>query len=71
MKTSEFERKFDAGEAILGDVDGRRRGVPILRRGASTSTFPPGASRRWTAKPAASARQALVKLWIAERLDKT
>ncbi len=42
MKASEFDRKFDAGEDCRATSTGRRRGVPILRRGASTSTFPLG-----------------------------
>ena len=71
MKAREFEDRFDAGEDVSADVDWSRA------RRANTETrrvnvdFPAWviSSLDRQARELGVTRQALIKLWIAERLQ--
>jgi hypothetical protein len=70
MKAKTFDRKFDAGEDVSDQIDwskARRRNVDIRRVNVD---FPAwvvdGLDRQ--AERLGVTRQALIKLWIAEKL---
>ena len=69
MKAGEFGAKFDAGEDISEFVDWLKMQRPGRK---STSISLAKSSRRWTreAQRLGVTRQALVKLWVAERLGR-
>ncbi len=72
MKASEFDRKFDAGEDVSGEVDWskmRRPGRETRRVNVDFPAWVVEALDR-EAQRLGVTRQALVKLWIAERLDR-
>ncbi len=73
MKASEFDRKFDAGEDISGDVDWSKARRPNLAPRRVNVDFPAWVVEALDREAGrlGVTRQALVKLWIAERLDKT
>jgi hypothetical protein len=70
MKASEFDRKFDAGEDITADLDLSAAGRPGLRPRRVNVDFPSWMveSLDREAKRLGVTRQAVIKLWIAERL---
>ena len=72
MKASEFDRKFDASEDISGDVDLSKARRPSLapRRSSHFPAWVVEALDREAGRLGVT-RQALVGLWIAERLGKT
>ena len=72
MKARDFEQKFDAGADVAGDVDWGKARRPNLELKRVNVDFP-----LWVvealdreARCLGVSRQALVKLWIAERLGK-
>ena len=71
MKARDFDQKFDAGADVSGDVDRKRARRPNLELKRVNVDFP-----AWVVEALDQARrlgvtrQALVKLWIAERLEK-
>jgi hypothetical protein len=72
MKARDFEQKFDAGADVSGDVDwgdARRPNLALKRVNVDFPAWVVEALDR-EARRLAVTRQALVKLWIAERLDK-
>jgi hypothetical protein len=72
MKTRDFDQKFDAGADISGDVDwGKARG-PNLEPKRVNVDFPAWVVEALDrgARRLGVTRQALVKLWIAERLER-
>jgi hypothetical protein len=72
MKADEFDKKFDAGEDVSGDVDwskARRPNLAIRRVNVDFPAWVVEALDREAARLGVT-RQALIKLWIAERLDK-
>ena len=61
MKTTEFDKKFDAGEDVSGAIDwsqARRPNDQPKREGLDKQARHLGVTR-----------QSLIKLWIAERLQ--
>lgn len=72
MKASEFDRKFDAGEDISGDVDWSKARRPNLAPRRVNVDFPAWVVEALDREAGrlGVTRQALVKLWIAERLGK-
>ena len=70
MKASEFDRKFDAGEDITADLDLSAARRPGLRPRRVNVDFPSWMveSLDREAKRLGVTRQAVIKLWIAERL---
>ena len=73
MKASEFDRKFDAGEDISGDVDWSKARRPNLAPRRVNVDFPAWVVEALDREAGrlGVTRQALVKLWIADRLGKT
>ena len=70
MKASELDRKFDAGEDITADLDLSAANRPGLRPRRVNVDFPSWMveSLDREAKRLGVSRQAVIKLWIAERL---
>ena len=70
MKATEFDRKFDAGEDMSAEVDwSRARRLNVETRRVNVD-FPAwvvsGLDRQ--ARKLGITRQALIKMWIADRL---
>ena len=72
MKAKEFDRRFDAGEDITGDLDlaGLRR--PALEQRRVNVDFPSWIieSLDREARRLGVTRQSIIKVWIAERLER-
>jgi hypothetical protein len=72
MKASELDKKFDAGEDITGELDltGARR--PLREQRRVNVDFPSWMveSLDREAKRLGVTRQSIIKVWIAERLEK-
>jgi hypothetical protein len=72
MKADEFDRKFDAGEDMTGDLDldGLRR--PALEQRRVNVDFPSWMieSLDREARRLGVTRQSIIKVWIAERLER-
>ncbi len=71
MKATEFDRKFDKGEDVSEHVDwlkAKRPNVQVKRVNVDFPTWVvDGLDRQ--ARHLGVTRQALIKLWIAERLQ--
>ena len=72
MKAREFDEKFDAGEDVSGDVDWTKARRPNLELKRVNVDFPAWVVEALDreARRLGVTRQALVKLWIAERLER-
>jgi hypothetical protein len=72
MKAREFEKKFDAGEDVSGDIDWVQARRPNLVARRVNVDFPAWVVEALDreARRLGVTRQALVKLWIAERLGR-
>jgi hypothetical protein len=72
MKAEEFDRKFDTGEDVTGDLDldGLRR--PALEQRRVNVDFPSWMieSLDREARRLGVTRQSIIKVWIAERLER-
>ncbi len=71
MKAGEFDRKFDAGEDVGGRVDWSKAKRPNEQVKRVNVDFPAWVVARLDgqARHLGVTRQALIKLWIAERLQ--
>ena len=72
MKTAEFDRRFDAGEDVSDQVDwesARRVNQEPRRVNVDFPTWMVAALDRESGRLGVS-RQALIKVWIAERLER-
>ncbi|MCO5162546.1 MAG: BrnA antitoxin family protein [Mesorhizobium sp.] len=71
MKASEFEERFDAGEDVAEHVDWSKARRPNVESRRVNIDFPAWVVQGLDqeARRLGVTRQALVKLWIAERLD--
>ena len=71
MKATEFDRKFDEGEDVSDHVDWSKAKRPNVQVKRVNVDFPAwvvdGLDRQ--ARHLGVTRQALIKLWIAERLQ--
>jgi hypothetical protein len=71
MKATEFDRAFDDGQDISSHVDWKNARRPNVEMRRVNVDFPAwvveGLDRQ--ARRLGVTRQALIKLWIAERLD--
>ena len=71
MKATEFDRKFDKGEDVSDHVDWSKAKRPNVQVKRVNVDFPKwvvdGLDRQ--ARHLGVTRQALIKLWIAERLQ--
>lgn len=73
MKTSEFDRKFDEGvEDIVDDLDLTSARRPMLEARRVNVDFPAWmvTSLDKEAKRLGVTRQSVIKMWIAERLER-
>ena len=72
MKARDFDQRFDAGADVSGDVDWGKSRRPNLEPKRVNVDFPAWVVEALDreARRLAVTRQALVKLWIAERLEK-
>jgi hypothetical protein len=72
MKARDFDAKFDAGADVSGDVDWTKARRPNLELKRVNVDFPAWVVEALDreARRLGVTRQALVKLWIAERLGK-
>lgn len=71
MKATEFDERFDAGEDVSADVDwskARRLNVEAKRVNVDFPTWVVSGIDR-QARKLGITRQALIKIWIAERLQ--
>jgi hypothetical protein len=71
MKATEFDERFDAGEDVSADVDwskARRLNVEAKRVNVDFPTWVVSGLDR-QARKLGITRQALIKIWIAERLQ--
>jgi hypothetical protein len=72
MKARDLDEKFDAGADVSGDVDWAKSRRPNLKLRRVNVDFPSWVIEALDreAQRLGVTRQALVKLWIAERLGK-
>jgi hypothetical protein len=72
MKASDFDEKFDAGKDVSDDVDWTKARRPNLELKRVNVDFPAWVVEALDreARRLGVTRQALVKLWIAERLGR-
>ena len=72
MKARDFDEKFDSGADVSGDVDWTKARRPNLEFKRVNVDFPAWVveSLDREARRLGVTRQALVKLWIAERLER-
>jgi hypothetical protein len=72
MKARDFDQKFDAGADVSGDVDWGKARRPNVEPKRVNVDFPAWVVEALDreARRLGVTRQALVKLWIAERLGK-
>jgi hypothetical protein len=73
MKARDFDEKFDSGADVSGDVDWAKARRPNLELRRVNVDFPAWVVEALDreARRLGVTRQALVKLWIAERLERT
>ena len=71
MNSSEFDRRFDAGEAVLGALDLNAVARPRIQQKRVNVDFP-----LWMvelldreATRLGVTRQSIIKVWLAERLE--
>lgn len=72
MKTSEFDRRFDEGEDVSDALDFTRARRPGLESHRVNVDFPVWMveSLDREARRLGVTRQSIIKMWIAERLEK-
>jgi hypothetical protein len=71
MKASDFDKKFDKGDDVTGLLDLSRAGRPGLEQKRVNVDFPAWMvqSLDREARRLGVTRQALIKLWLADKLD--
>jgi hypothetical protein len=72
MKASEFDRKFDEGQDVTGELDLSRVRRPAKEQRRVNVDFPEWMIRSLDreAKRLGVTRQSVIKIWIAERLER-
>ena len=72
MKASEFDRKFDAGDDVTADLDLSRARRPGEEQRRVNVDFPAWMieSLDREARRLGVTRQSIIKVWIAERLER-
>ncbi len=72
MKAKAFDKKFDAGEEIVGDLDLSKAKRPNREQKRVNVDFPVWMveSLDREARHLGVTRQSIIKVWIAERLEK-
>ncbi|NKQ36834.1 MAG: CopG family transcriptional regulator [Chloroflexi bacterium] len=73
MKASEIDEKFDAGESILDQLDLTKVRKPVLEQKRVNVDFPIWMINALDkeAKRLGVTRQSIIKIWLAERLEKS
>lgn len=73
MKAKTFDKKFDEGKSILGDLDLSKAKRPNQEQKRVNVDFPLWMihSLDKEAKRLGVPRQAIIKIWLAERLQKS
>ena len=72
MKASEFDRKFDAGDDVTAELDLSRARRPGQEQRRVNVDFPAWMveSLDQEARRLGVTRQSIIKVWIAERLER-
>ena len=72
MKAEEFDKKFDAGQNLLDDLDLSRARRPEQEQKRVNVDFPVWMiqSLDKEARRLGVTRQSVIKMWLAERLEK-
>jgi hypothetical protein len=72
MKARDFDRKFDEGEAVTGDLDLSKVRKPAQEQRRVNVDFPSWMiqSLDREARRLGVTRQSIIKVWIAERLER-
>jgi hypothetical protein len=72
MKTSDFDRKFDEGEDVTADLDLSKARRPSQEQRRVNVDFPAWMVEALDreAKRLGVTRQSIIKVWIAERLER-
>jgi hypothetical protein len=72
MKASEFDRRFDAGEDVTAELDISKARRPALEQRRVNVDFPVWMVRALDreASRLGVTRQSIIKMWLAERLEK-
>jgi len=72
MKTSEFDKKFDKGENVTGHLDLSKARRPEQEQKRVNVDFPVWMIQLLDreAKRLGVPRQSIIKIWVAERLEK-
>jgi hypothetical protein len=73
MKASEFDKKFDAGENVLSDLDvagARRPGEETKRINVDFPAWMVAALDR-EARRLGVTRQSIIKMWLAEHMQQS
>lgn len=73
MKATEFDKKFDAGESVLDQLDLTKVRKPVLEQKRVNVDFPIWMINALDkeAKRLGVTRQSIIKIWLAERLEKS
>jgi hypothetical protein len=73
MKARDFDKKFDRGESILSQLDLSKATCPDQEQRRVNVDFPTWMIQSLDneARRLAVTRQSIIKVWIAERLQKT
>jgi len=73
MKAKEFDEKFDAGQDVTGNLDLAAARRPLRNARRVNVDFPSWMveSLDREAERLGVTRQSLIKMWIAERLERT
>jgi hypothetical protein len=72
MKASDFDRKFDEGEDVIADLDTSKVRRPAHEQRRVNVDFPSWMiqSLDREARRLGVTRQSIIKVWIAERLER-
>lgn len=73
MKAKAFDRKFESGAEIVGDLDLTRASRPQLAQKRVNVDFPSWMIDRLDkeARRMGVTRQSVIKVWLSERLEQT
>jgi hypothetical protein len=73
MKAKDFDKKFDQGQSIIDDLDLSKARRPEQEQKRVNVDFPVWMiqSLDKEARRLGVTRQSIIKLWLAERLEKT
>ena len=72
MKAEDFDKKFDRGESVIGDIDLTKARRPEQEQRRVNVDFPVWMihSLDKEARRLGVPRQSIIKMWLAEKLEK-